>query len=75
MSQRSSAEIRASIEEQRELLAGDLVKLRNSLAEASDWRRHLRAHKTEAIAVAAVAGFVVAGGLSVLSGGFRRRRR
>ena len=75
MPQRTSAEIRESIEEQRELLATDIVQLRNSLAEVTDWRRHLREHKKEAVAVAAVAGFAVAGGLGALAGGFRRRRR
>lgn len=75
MAQRTAEEIRASIEEQRELLAGDLVQLRTSLAEVSDWRKQLRVHKREAVVAAAVAGFVVAGGLGALGGALRRRRR
>ena len=72
MPQRSSEEIRSSIEEQRLLLAKDLEQVRSSVTEITDWRKQLRVHKTEAIAVAAVVGFVVAGGLSAFG---RRRRR
>jgi hypothetical protein len=70
--QRSSEQIRASIEEQRLLLAKDLEQLRSSITEVTDWRKQLRTHKSEAIAAAAVAGFVIAGGLSAFG---RRRRR
>jgi hypothetical protein len=75
MPERSSAEIRASIEEQRTLLAGELEQLRTGLAEVTDWRKQLREHKREAMIAAAVAGFVVAGGIGALSGALRRRRR
>lgn len=75
MAQRSSEEIRASIEEQRVLLAGELEQVRTGLAEVTDWRKQLREHKREAAIVAAVAGFVVAGGIGALGGAFRRRRR
>lgn len=68
--QRSAAEIRRSIEQHRAELAGELIELRTHAAEVSDWRRQLRAHKTELMVAAAVAGFVVAGGLRA----FRRRR-
>lgn len=71
MAQRSAAEIRASIEEERLLLAQDLERVRTSLTEVTDWRKQLRAHKREAMVAAAVAGFVIAGGLSA----FGRRRR
>ncbi len=75
MPQRSSTEIRASIEEQRTLLAGELEQLRTGLAEVTDWRKQLREHKREAVIAAAVTGFIVAGGLGALSGALRRRRR
>lgn len=75
MPPRSSEEIRASIEEQRTLLAGELEQLRTGIAEVTDWRKQLREHKREAVIAAAVAGFVVAGGIGALSGALRRRRR
>ena len=56
MPQRSSTEIRASIEEQRTLLAGELEQLRTGIAEVTDWRKQLREHKREAVIAAAVIG-------------------
>jgi hypothetical protein len=37
----------------------------------ADWRRHIRRHQREVLIGAAVAGFVIGGGLAV----FGRRRR
>ena len=67
---RSSTEIRDSIEQERVALAGELEQLRSTLAEVTDWRKQLRSHKREVVAIAAVSGFLVAGGLRAL----RRRR-
>ncbi len=68
--------IRASIEETRKELAFSVNDLRSKVAELTDWRRQLAENRNAALVGAAVAGFVVGGGIaatfSLLSG--RRRR-
>jgi hypothetical protein len=68
--------IRASIEETRRDLAFSVNDLRSKMAELTDWRRQLTENRNAALVGAAVAGFVVGGGIaatfSLLSG--RRRR-
>ena len=71
MSVRSPEEIRASIEANRQALAVSVERLRGEVAVITDWRRHLRENQRNALAGAAVVGFVAAGGLTAL---FRRRR-
>jgi dienelactone hydrolase len=66
---RSSAEIRADIERQREELSRSVETLRGRVAELTDWRRQAREHRREIAIGAAVVGFAV-GGLLAL----RRRR-
>jgi hypothetical protein len=56
---RSSAQIRADIEAQREELSHSVIALRGRVAELTDWRRQAREHRQELIAAAAVVGFVV----------------
>ena len=67
---RTPEEIRQSIEQNRQQLVGAVDRLRGEVQLATDWRRHLRRHQKEAIIGAAVAGFVIGGGLAI----FRRRR-
>lgn len=67
--ERSSDQIRRDVKLRRGELAGSVELLRRRVGELTDWRRHLREHRTEIVAGAAVAGFVV-GGLIAL----RRRR-
>ena len=68
--------IRASIEETRRELAFSVNDLRSKVAELTDWRRQLAENRNAALVGAAVAGFVVGGGIaatfSLISG--RRRR-
>jgi hypothetical protein len=69
--------IRASIEETRRELAFSVGDLRSKMAELSDWRRQLAENRKAALVGAAVAGFVIGGGVaatvSLLTG--RRRGR
>jgi hypothetical protein len=74
MPERSPAEIRASIEANRAELAVSIEKLRGEVAQLADWRSHLRRHRGPALAGAAVAGFVVGGGIAALGGLVFRRR-
>ncbi len=73
MPQRSAEEIRQSIEANRHGLAVSLDRLRGEVAEVTDWRRQLRRHQTPVLIGAAVAGFVVGGGVAAFAGMFRRR--
>jgi dienelactone hydrolase len=62
---RTSGQIRADIERQREELSYSVDALRGRVTELTDWRRQLREHRRELIIGAAVVGFAV-GGLMAL---------
>jgi hypothetical protein len=72
MATRSPEEIRASIERNRAQLAVSVGRLRGELAEVTNWRKQLRTHRPQALAGAAVAGFVIGGGIAAFGGLFRR---
>ena len=76
MASQSPEMIRASIEETRRELAFSVNDLRSKVAELTDWRRQLAENRNSALVGAAVAGFVIGGGVaatfSLLSG--RRKR-
>ncbi|MDX6698057.1 MAG: hypothetical protein QOE65_1454 [Solirubrobacteraceae bacterium] len=73
MPDRSPTEIRASIEANRAELAVSIEKLRGEVTQLTDWRGHLRRHRGAALASAAVAGFVIGGGIAAMAG-LRRNR-
>lgn len=75
MQTRTPEEIRRSIESNRAELALSLGRLRGEVAEATDWRRQIARHRKEVVIGAAVAGFVIGGGIAALGGIMRRRRR
>jgi hypothetical protein len=64
MAAQSPEMIRASIEETRKELAFSVNDLRSKVAELTDWRRQLVEHRKEALIGAAVAGFVLGGGVA-----------
>lgn len=68
---RSPEEIRASIEANRVELGRALDRLRAEVTELTDWRKQLRARKQQAMIGAAVAGFVLGGGIAAIGGLFR----
>lgn len=59
MPTRSPQEIRGSIERTRGELAASVEELRVKMHVLTDWRRQLEEHRTAAIAMASVAGFLV----------------
>jgi hypothetical protein len=72
MADRSPAEIRMSVEETRRELEFSLNDLSAKVTEITDWRTQLVKHKRELVIGAAVAGFVIGGGIAAFSGLFRR---
>jgi hypothetical protein len=74
MATRTPEEIRRSIESNRAELALSLSRLRGEVAEVTDWRKQFQSHRKQVIIGAAVAGFVIGGGIAALGGLMRRRR-
>ena len=72
MAARSSHEIRASIEETRRELSYSVGDLQSKLREVTNWRAKLARNQKTAIIGAAVAGFVIGGGIGATFGLFRR---
>ena len=70
--QRSSAEIRASIEETRRELSYSVNDLQSKVKDLTNWRAKLAQNQQAAIIGAAVAGFVIGGGIAATIGLFRR---
>jgi hypothetical protein len=72
MPERSPELIRQSIEETRRELVYSVGDLRSKVNELTDWRRQLAENRKAALIGAAVAGFVIGGGvaatISLLSG-------
>jgi hypothetical protein len=67
--------IRASIEDTRRELAFSIGDLRSKVAELTDWRRQLSENRKAALIGAAVAGFVVGGGVAATVSILTGRRR
>ena len=74
MPARTPEEIRASIEVNRKELGTSIERLRGEVAVLTDWRGQLVKHQKQAVIGAAVAGFVLGGGIAAFGGLFRRRR-
>jgi hypothetical protein len=72
---RSPEMIRASIEETRRELAFSVNDLRSKMTEFTDWRGQLVRNRQAALVSAAVAGFVIGGGVAATLSVFSRRRR
>ncbi len=65
---RTPEEIRRSIEANRAELGMAVDRLRAEVAEVTDWRKQLRKHRKQVLIGAAVAGFVLGGGIAALTG-------
>jgi hypothetical protein len=71
---RSPEMIRQSIEETRRELAFSVNDLRSKVTEITDWRGQLRRNRKAALIGAAVAGFVIGGGVAATISLFSGRR-
>ena len=69
---RSPAEIRRDIEAKRLQLGGSVELLRTRVNELTDWRTMLARHRKQVLVGAAVAGFVIGGGIAGFAGIFKR---
>ena len=72
---RSAAEIRESIEANRAELGLAVERLRGEVTRATDWRGQFQRHRKEVLIGAAVAGFVIGGGIAAMTGMFSGRRK
>ena len=75
MAQRSPEEIRTSIETTRQELSFSVNDLRAKVNALTNWRKPLSENREAVIVGAAVAGFVIGGGVAATVGLLRRRRR
>ena len=66
MAARSPEEIRRSIEANRAELGIAVDRLRTEVAEITDWRKQINKRRTQFLIGAAVAGFVIGGGIAAL---------
>ena len=72
---RTPDEIRRSIEANRAELGLAVERLRGEVTKATDWRGQLERHRKEVIVGAAVAGFVLGGGIAAVTGLLTGRRK
>lgn len=72
--QRSAAEIRSSIERNRRQLAISVRHLQVEVHRATDWRSFVRDNRSQALAGAVIAGFVIGGGVAAIGSRLFRRR-
>jgi hypothetical protein len=71
---RTAEEIRRSIEANRAEFGLAVERLRGEVTAATDWRGQFRRHKKEVLIGAAVAGFVIGGGIAAMTGLLTGRR-
>jgi hypothetical protein len=71
MPTRTPQEIRASVENTRQELEYSLNDLQSKVREISDWKAQLAAHRREVLIGAAVAGFLIGGGIAAVTGIFK----
>ena len=69
---RSPEQIRSSIEETRRELTYSVNDLRSKVTEITNWRAQIGRNKRGALIGAAVAGFVIGGGVAATVSLFRR---
>ena len=72
--QRSPEQIRQDIEQHRRELGDAVNRLRGDVQRATDWRAQIVRNQQKVLIGAAVAGFVIGGGIAVIPRLFRRGR-
>ena len=69
---RTQDQLRDSIAQRQTELAQSLTQLRGEVVAVADWRTQVNRHRPKVLAGAALAGFVIGGGIAALIG--RKRR-
>ncbi len=72
--QRSPEEIRRDIEQHRRELGDAVDRLRADVQRATDWRSQIVKNQQKVLIGAAVAGFVIGGGIAVIPRIFGRKK-
>ncbi len=70
---RTPEQIRASIEDNRRELGLAIERLQSEVTELTDWRKKVAQNQKQILIGAAIAGFVIGGGIAGVTGLFRRR--
>ena len=70
--QRTPEEIRRDIEQHRRELGDAVNRLRGDVQRATDWRAQIVKNQQKVLIGAAVAGFVIGGGIAVIPRIFKR---
>ena len=73
--QRTPEQIRADIEQHRRELGESVQRLRSEMQRATDWRSQIVRNQQQVLVGAAVAGFLIGGGIAGVSGLFRRKKK
>ena len=71
MPSRTPEEIRASVENTRQELEYSLNDLQSKVTELTDWKSQLAANRKPVLIGAAVAGFVIGGGIAAFTNIFK----
>lgn len=74
MPERSTQDVRRSIEATRAELSTSVNQLQVKVGELTDWRAHLTRNRTAVVVGAAAAGFLIGGGVAGVLGLIGRRR-
>lgn len=73
--QRTPEEIRRDIEQHRRELGEAVGRLRGDVERLTDWRSQIVQHQQQVLIGAAVAGFVIGGGIAGVTRMLTRRKR
>jgi hypothetical protein len=73
MPERTPEQIRTSVQETRRELEFSLNDLQSKVTELTDWRSQIAKNRQQIVIGAAVAGFVIGGGIAAALGVFKRR--
>ena len=72
---RQPDEIRRDIEQHRRELGDAVNRLRGDIQRATDWRSQIVKHQKQVLVGAAVAGFVIGGGIAAIGSLLTRKKR
>jgi hypothetical protein len=73
--QRTPEQIRADVEQHRRELGDAVQRLRADVTRATDWRSQVVQNQQQVMIGAAVAGFLIGGGIAGVTGLFRRKKK